>query len=531
MASQLIINVTKPEIRVALMENDRVAELYIERPNSRGLVGNIYKGKVVRVLPGMQASFVDIGLERAAFLYVTDFFEEYRDAFSQKEVEEERRHKRGQPQRQKIQDLLKEGQEVLVQVAKDPIGTKGARLTSHISLPGRHLVYMPTVNHIGVSRKIESEKERRRLRQFVGQCASGNGGFIVRTAAGGQSDEKLQADIQYLERLWQKTLGRHQGMKAPAMLHQDLGLVQRAVRDFFIDDVEMMVVDDRTAYRSIKQFIGQFLPKGNYNVEFYRGRIPIFEYYKIDPQIEKALAKKVWLKSGGYLVVDQTEALTSIDVNTGRFVGSKNLEETILKTNLEAVKEIVAQLRLRNIGGLIILDFIDMDRKQNRAKVYRAFEDALADDKAKTNVLQISELGLVEMTRKRTRENLSRLLCETCANCEGKGFHRSRRTVSYEILRKLQYEVFHKKSHKNIEIVAHPAVVEVLKNEEFEAIVDMENRSGRSIVIRSQTSFHQEHYQINLTGFALSAPPEPTPTEAEEEVEGDEQEVEEDEQE
>jgi ribonuclease G len=507
-ASQLIINTTKPEIRVAIVENDRIAELYIERPNQRGLVGNIYKGKVVRVLPGMQASFVDIALERAAFLYVTDFFEEYRDAFSQKEVEEEKKTKRRGPQRQQIQDLLKEGQEVLVQVAKDPIGTKGARLTSHVSLPGRHLVYMPTVDHIGVSRKIESEKERRRLRDFVAATASGTGGFIIRTAAAGQTDEKLAADIHYLENLWQKTLGRHQGMKAPSMLHQDLGLIQRAVRDFFIDDVEKIVVDDRAAFRSIKQFIGQFLPKGDYNVEAYKGRVPIFEHYKIEAQIEKALSKKVWLKSGGYLVVDQTEALTSIDVNTGRFVGSKNLEETILKTNLEAVKEIVAQLRLRNIGGLIILDFIDMDKKQNRQKVYRALEDALADDKAKTNVLQISELGLVEMTRKRTRENLSRMLCETCVNCEGKGFHKSRRTMAYEILRKLEYEVFHKKSHKNIEIVAHPSVVEVLKNEEFQMIVDMENQSGRSIVIRSQTGLHQEHYQINLTGFALNTPAE-----------------------
>jgi ribonuclease G len=505
------MNATKQETRVAVIENDRLAELYLERPKQRGIVGNIYKGKVVRVLPGMQAAFVDIGLERAAFLYVTDFFEEYRDAFSQQEVEEEKRHSRkrgGGGTRPKIQDLLKEGQDVLVQVAKDPIGTKGARLTSHVSLPGRHLVYMPTVNHIGVSRKIDDERERRRLREFVENTAQEDGGYIVRTAAAGQSDEKLEADIRYLERLWLKILGRNQGMKSPVALHQDLGLIQRSVRDLFTDDVDQIIVDDKETYRSIKQFVGQFLPKGNYKIELYKGKEPIFQHHKIEPQISKALAKKVWLKSGGYLIIDQTEALTSIDVNTGRFVGSKNLEETIFKTNLEAVKEIVAQLRLRNIGGLIILDIIDMDRKQNRQKVYRALEEALANDKAKTNVLQISELGLVEMTRKRTRESLIRTFCEHCANCEGKGYHRSARTVAYEILQQLTFEVNHKKSHKNIEIVAHTNVADVLKNEEFETLVDLENSSGRSIVIRTNASFHPENYQIKLTGHALDSPEE-----------------------
>lgn len=503
MGSRLLINATKQETRIAVVEGDRLAELYIERKAERGIVGNIYKGKVVRVLPGMQASFVDIGLERAAFLYVTDFFEEYRDAFKSEEVEEEKKKTRRRPKMQ-IQDLVKEGQEVLVQVSKDPMGTKGARLTSHVSLPGRHVVYMPSVDHIGVSRKIESEAERRRLKEFVEKIHVGPGGFIVRTAAGGQPDDKLQADIQYLERLWKKILGRRQGMKAPTLVHQDLGLVQRSVRDFFTDDVDKLIVDDRVAHREIKQFVGQFLPKRKADIELYRGREPIFDALKIEPQIDRALGKKVWLKSGGYLIVDQTEALTSIDVNTGRFVGSKNLEETILKTNLEAVKEIVSQLRVRNIGGLIILDIIDMDRKANREKVYRTLEDALADDKAKTNVLQISELGLVEMTRKRTRENLVRQLCEPCAHCEGKGYHRSRRTIAYTILRKLVNEIDHKKSHKNIEIVCHPGVSEILKNEEFELLVEMENRSGRRIVVREQTTLHIEHYQIKLTGFALA---------------------------
>ncbi len=518
MGSKLVVNAMKQEVRVAVMENDRLAELYIERPNERGIVGNIYKGKVVRVLPGMQASFVDIGLERAAFLYVTDFFEEYQDAFSKNEVEEEKRKRRPAP-RAKIQDLLKEGQEVLVQVAKDPIGTKGARLTSHISLAGRNLVYMPTVNHIGVSRKIETEAERRRLKQLVESTQTGEGGFIVRTAAGGQSDEKIKADIQYLERLWKRVLGRRQGMKSPALIHQDLGLIQRTVRDFFTDDVERLIVDDKNAYREIKQFIGQFLPKGKYNVDLYKGKESIFDSYKIEPQIDRALSRKVWLKSGGYLIIDQTEALTAIDVNTGRFVGSKNLEETILKTNLEAVKEIVAQLRLRNIGGLIVLDLIDMERRSNREKVYRALEDALADDKAKTNVLQISELGIIEMTRKRTRENLGQTLCEPCANCEGKGFHRSRRTVSNTILRKLAYEIEHRKTHKNIEVVVHPHVAQILKTELMEELTDLENRSGRRIVVRDLASFHEERFEIRLTGYgdatpvAVNPPSEPPPIE------------------
>ncbi|HLG19973.1 MAG TPA: Rne/Rng family ribonuclease [Bdellovibrionota bacterium] len=503
MASRLVINSTPQETRVAVMEEDHLAELYTERPKERGIVGNIYKGKVVRVLPGMQASFVDIGLERAAFLYVTDFFDEYRDAFSKKEIEEEKR-RRGRGPRPQIQDLLKEGQDVLVQVAKDPMGTKGARLTSHISLAGRHLVYMPTVNHVGVSRKIETDAERRRLREIVDATQTTDGGFIIRTASAGQPDDKIEADVKYLERLWKKVLGRRQGMKAPAIIHQDLDLIQRVARDFFTEDVEKLIVDDKGAYREIMQFLGQFLSREKRNVELYHEREPIFDHFGIEPQIDRALGRKVWLKSGGSLIIDQTEALTSIDVNTGRFVGTKNLEETILKTNLEALKEIVAQLRLRNIGGLIILDFIDMEKRNNRERVYRALEDALADDKAKTNVLQISELGIVEMTRKRTRESLNRGLCEPCAHCDGKGFHRSRRTVAYTILRKLREEVQNKKSYKNIEIVCHSNVAGILKNEEMETLQELENRSGRRIVVRDQANYSEERFEIKRTGHALA---------------------------
>ena len=505
MSSRLVINAAEQEVRVALIENDRLAELYIERDRERGFVGNIYKGKVVRVLPGMQACFLDIGLERAAFLYVTDFFDEYRDAFTKEEIESQKR-KRKRNSKTRIQDLLKEGQEVLVQIAKDPMGTKGARLTSHVSLPGRHFVYMPTVDHIGVSRKIPSEAERKKLRKFVEETHKGSGGFIVRTAAAGQNREKLEADIRYLERLWNKILGRHQGMKAPSLLHRDLNLVQRTVRDMFTDDVDELIVDNKDTYREVKQFVGQFLPKGEYNIKTFKGKKPIYESHGIDALIQKALSRKVWLKSGGYLVIDQTEALTSIDVNTGKFVGSKNLEETIVQTNLEAVREIVAQLRLRNIGGLIILDFIDMDRKSSKNKVYRALEEALADDKAKTNVTHISELGLIEMTRKRTRESLTHLLCEPCENCEGKGFHPSRRTVAYEIIRKLTNEIENKQSHKNIEVVVHPNVSTILKNEEYETFINLENKSGRRIVIRTKANIHPESFQIRLTGHTMGEP-------------------------
>lgn len=497
--TKLIVNSTPQEVRVAILENDRLAELYIERENERGIVGNIYKGKVVRVLPGMQASFVDIGLERAAFLYVTDFFDEYGDAFNQREVEEEKRRTRNN-NNARIEDLVREGQEVLVQVAKDPIGTKGARLTSHISLPGRYLVYMPTVNHVGVSRKIETEAERRRLKDLVRDTKTLEGGFIIRTAASKQPDQNIIHDILYLEKLWKKIQSRKVGMKAPSLIHEDLPLVQRVVRDFLTEDVQEFIVDDKDAYRRIKQFITLQSPEDKDKILLYKDKKPIFDNYKIEERIDQAISRKVWLKSGGYLIIDQTEALTSIDVNTGRFVGSKNLEETILKTNLEAVDEIVAQLRLRNLGGLIILDTIDMSRRSNREKVYRRLERVLADDKAKTNVLQISELGLVEMTRKRTRESMVRVLCEPCAHCDGKGFHKSSKTIAYSILRKLGFEIEKRKTHENIEIVAHPLVANILKNSEYEFLVKLEQQTGRSIIIREQPNFNTEHFQINFTG-------------------------------
>jgi ribonuclease G len=504
MVTKLLLNVTPQEVRVAVIENDRLAELYSQRQKSRSIVGNIYMGKVSRVLPGMQAAFVDIGLERAAFLYVTDFFDEYGDAFKDAEYEEAKRKPRNS-KRPQIQDLLKEGQEVLVQIAKDPIGTKGARLTSHVSLPGRHLVYMPTVEHTGVSRKIDDDDERKRLRTLVSETQTMEGGFIVRTASAHQPASHIIADIESLERQWKKVLEKRKEVKAPAVVHEDLDLVLRSVRDFFTDDIEELIVDDQEAYRSIKNFATANLPKRGRKITMFEepGKT-LFKHYKIEQEIDKALSRKVWLKSGGYLIFDQTEALTAIDVNTGRFVGSKNLEETIIQNNLEAVKEIVAQLRLRNIGGLIILDFIDMEKRSNQNRVFAALEKELANDKAKTNVLKISELGLVEMTRKRTRENLAQQLCEPCANCDAKGFHRSARTVAYTILRKLTSEIKIDDPHQNFEVLIHPKVASILKNEEYDTIRKYEENTGRRVVIREQPTFHPENYQINATGHGAT---------------------------
>ncbi|MCB1198308.1 MAG: Rne/Rng family ribonuclease [Deltaproteobacteria bacterium] len=501
MSTKLLFNITSHENRIAILEKGRLSEIFIQNQKEKSYVGNIYKGKVTRVLPGMQAAFVDIGLERAAFLYVTEFFDEYGDSFHPREMaEEKKRRKRGKVQ---IQDLLKEGQEVIVQVAKDPIGTKGARLTSFVSLPGRHLVYMPTVAHTGVSRKIDDEDERKRLREIVQSTQKMEGGFIIRTASAKQPANNIVRDVEHLEFQWKKVMDSMEAIQAPAIIHHDLELILRAVRDFYTDDIDELIVDDKESYRKIKQFITQGLPKKRRNVVLHEGPETLFNTYDVDKQIDRALGRRVWLKSGGYLIFDHAEALTAVDVNTGRYVGkkSKSLEDTIVKTNLEAVSEICAQLRLRNIGGLIILDFIDMDLRSNRNKIFNALEKELEKDKNKTNILKMSDLGLIEMTRKRTRENLTQQLCQECEYCDGKGFHKSARTMAYTILRNVFYELnLDASSHHNLEIVAHHHVASILKNEEYQTFIDFEKTTGRRIVIREQGNFHPENYQINLTG-------------------------------
>jgi ribonuclease G len=715
MSNILVINASGQETRVALIEQGTIAEYYLERKNEKGIVGNIYKGRVVRVLPGMQAAFVDIGLDKAAFLYVGDivsdptfpgFSEEMdikagavegdsleaedlpepleeqpvppeppgqeaqaarppalplevasapappeapaqnvqnaqveqvvevatlsppavelapgepaqevveltsEDALEDDEDEEEeldeadaahaaaeeqlaqeeaqatgepiasrseevkaaeaparpaeagaravpadagarpaaregrrgrrrggRGRKRGgfegprpageQPKdrrsdgrafqgqerrgnsekrnggngkRAQIQDLLKEGDEVLVQVVKDPIGSKGARITCHISLPGRHLVFMPTVDHVGISRRIENEKERRRLRELVDKYRPQGTGFIVRTVAENEPSEKLTADIKFLLGLWNEVGKKRENLKAPALVHPDLDLVLRSIRDLFSDEVEKVVIDDRAEWERVRAFVEQAAPELKERIELYGGEEPIFDEYGIEQELIRAQNRKVWLKSGGYIIIDQTEALVAIDVNSGRYVGKKgagaSLEDTITKINCEAAKEIVYQLRLRNIGGIIIIDFIDMDKGANREKVFKTLQEALAADRAKTNVLKISDIGLVEMTRKRVRESVTRLTTETCPTCDGRGHVRSKVTMAYEIMREVQ-RAAGKHREDQLVVSCHPDVAKLLQGPEREAMRLLMMKLNKSVTVRPQPQYHIEQYDLH----------------------------------
>lgn len=506
MASELVINVTAQETRIALIENGTIAELYIERTREKGIVGNIYKGRVVRVLPGMQAAFVDIGLEKAAFLYVADVFdaiEEYETLLEEtkkddRDTDEHEASHHDYKVLHPIEDLLQEGQELLVQVSKEPIGTKGARITAHISLPGRHLVYMPTVDHIGISRRIEEEEERERLKEIVERHKPAGSGYIVRTASEGKTEEDLKSDIQYLATIWSEIVKKKEKAAAPWLIHADLDVVQKVVRDIVTDDVNRIVVDSRMDQDRILQFITTFMPKMKSSIELYDEEEPIFDNFGLEVEISRALGRKVWLKSGGYIIIEQTEALTAIDVNTGRFVGKHNLEDTILKTNLEAVKELAYQLRLRNIGGIIIIDFIDMEKEVNREKVYAALEEALKSDKSKTNILKISELGLVEMTRKRVRESIGRMMCEPCPYCEGRGYVKSKTTVCHEIFRELRREMLDIRGTKVL-LTVHPQVADLLYDEERRGLEELEKKFKKRVTVRAKPGFHQEQFEIVIS--------------------------------
>jgi ribonuclease G len=516
----LVINADGPETRVALIEGGQLAELYIERRRERGIVGNVYKGRVKRVLPGMQAAFVDIGVEKAAFLYVADLRgapEDWRSLFvDEDELQQKDDSKEEKAARNaRIEDLVKEGQEVLVQIAKGPIGTKGARSTSYVSLPGRNLVFMPTVNHIGISRRISSDKERKRLRGIIESMRPEGAGFIVRTVAEGVSERELRADMEFLIKLWNSILKKNVSAKAPALLYSDLDLLLRTVRDLFTAEVEKLIVDSKPEYDRLLRFVSAFMPEFSGKIELYEGRDPIFDGYGIEMEIDRALERKVLLKSGGSLIIDQGEALTAIDVNTGKFVGKRSLEETITKTNLEAAKEVAGQLRLRNIGGMIIVDFIDMDREQNREKVMHAFEEALRHDKAKANVTKISELGLVEMTRKRTRESLVRLLTEPCPYCEGKGYIKSKTTICAEILRQLRRDGNSFKEDRLV-VTAHPEIADLLVTVEQAYLEELEKRLQKRIVIEAKKHFHFEKFEIQGRGEESVRPhraPAPSRTE------------------
>lgn len=505
MGAELVINAASHETRIALIENGTIAELYIERSREKGIVGNIYKGRVVRVLPGMQAAFVDIGLEKAAFLYVADVFdaiEEYESLLDDGSKKEEDRNEEQDTSEHPefrplhpIEDLLQEGQELLVQISKEPLGTKGARITSHISLPGRHLVYMPTVDHIGISRRIEDETERERLREIIERLKQPGSGYIVRTVSEGKSEEDFEADMQYLTTLWNEIANRKDKAAVPSLVHSDLDVVQKVVRDIVTEQVDKIIVDSQPDYDRIVQFISTFASKMKYSIELYDEEEPIFDHYGLEVEISRALGRKVWLKSGGYIIIEQTEALSAVDVNTGRFVGKHNLEDTILKTNLEAVKEIAYQLRLRNIGGIIIIDFIDMEKEVNREKVYGALEEALKSDKSKTNILKISELGLVEMTRKRVRENISRMMCEPCSYCEGRGYIKSKITICHEIFRELRREMLDIRGAKAT-VTVNPQVADLLYDEERRGLEELEKRFKKRITVRAKPGFHQEQFEI-----------------------------------
>lgn len=507
MYKQIIINVANHETRVALLEDGNIGELFIERNDGSDIAGNIYKGRVQRVLPGMQAAFVDIGLKQAAFIYVDDVLgDNYRDLERMFQADEDEptedpaglevlRNTNPEPARRPIEELISEGQEMLVQVAKSPLGTKGARITSYISLPGRFLVLMPTSQHIGVSRKIEDAEERERLREIVASLRTDEIGYIVRTAGEGVQREKLLYEMGFLKNLWNSIQKKYEKASPASLLHQELSVSLRAVRDLLIQEAEKLIIDSREGYESILSFLDTFMPSLKDSVEYYEGSEPIFDAYNLEGDISRALKRKVWLKSGGYIVIEHTEALVAIDVNTGRYVGKHNLEETITKTNLEAVREIAYQIRLRDIGGIIIIDFIDMEKKSNQEKVFSALKDALKRDRSKTHVLPMSEMGLIQMTRKRIRKPLTQLLCEPCFYCDGEGYIISKKTICYSIYREvIRYS--QDMLGTKITIRANPEIAELLHDEENSLIVDLEKRVGKQIIVYPNPKFHLEAFDI-----------------------------------
>jgi len=508
MPNEIIVNASAGETRVAVLDRGVFEELHLERESGRSVGGMVVLGKVTRVLPGMQAAFVDIGLEKAAFLYVGDYFDDSKPADANGDDDEAPRARRGRGrngQRQappRIDTLLKEGQEIVVQVAKEPIGTKGARITSHLSIAGRHLVLTPWARRVGVSRRIDSDRERRRLREIVTRIKPPDLGFIVRTAGEGTREADLEADVKYLTSVWDDIQFRKEKATAPAVLFRELSLPLRVIRDFANSGTKKITIDDPTVFGKMQDFVSQFVADPKPLLENYRGTEPIFDHFGLESTIDDNLGRKVWLKSGGYLIVDQSEALTAIDVNTGRYVGKRDLEETVLKTNLEAVKEVVNQLRFRNIGGLIIIDLIDMESGANREKVYRALQEALRQDKSRTNILKISELGLVEMTRKRTRENLVQMLCEPCAYCEGRGYVLSSESVAYKVLREIRKDL-PRFSGRQIAITVNPRVAEVLLGPARQAHAQLAEELGREVEIRARPGLHQEQFEVS----ALDAGP------------------------
>lgn len=488
MQNEILINATSREVRVALVENGVLQELRIERASHRGIIGNIYKGKVSRVLPGMQAAFVDIGLTRTAFLHASDIYRA-----SGPESDGESSERRG------IRDLLNEGDVIPVQVMKDPIGTKGARLSTFISIPSRYLVLLPAGRTVAISSRIEEEEERERLKELVEQIVPSDidYGYIVRTAAEGANLDALRADMFFLNRLWDVVRQDMEEKLPGEIIHEDLLLAVRVIRDVVGSDFRHVLVDSEQAFTQLKQFAETFMPELASAIERYTGRRPILDLYGIEDEIEKALKRKVALKSGGYIIFDQTEAMTTIDVNTGAYVGHRNLEETIFRTNLEAAVMIARQLRLRNLGGIIIIDFIDMSEPGHRRQVLEALETALAEDHARTQIHVHSSLGLVEMTRKRTRESLEQIMCDVCPTCQGNGFVKTPETVCYEIFREIlrQHRQF---KFNELVVLAHQNVVELLLDEESSSLAELEELTGRPIRLQTETNCVEDRFNVVL---------------------------------
>ena len=485
MSESFLLNFTPQETRVSLLQNGVVQELHIERSSSHGLVSNVYLGRVVRVLPGMQSAFIDVGLERTAFLHVADIWEEHHGSGNGHEP-------------RPIERILTEGQSLMVQVVKDPLGTKGARLSTQISIAGRLLVYLPQEHHIGISQRIGVDAERELLRARIHALAGDEAdGFIVRTVAADASDAELRADIEYLRRLWNELRQRAPTAAAPTMLHEDLRLGQRVLRDLVTNETESIIIDSRENFQKLSAFAREYVPQVQPLLQHYTGERPLFDLHNVEDEIEKALSRRVDLKSGGYLIIDQTEAMTTIDVNTGGFVGVRSFDDTIFKTNLEAAQTIARQLRLRNLGGIIIADFIDMDSEEHRRAVLDELNRALQRDRTRVTVNGFTALGLIEMTRKRTRESLAHVLCEPCTTCGGRGEIKTAKTMCYEILRELLREA-RQFNAREFRLVASISVIDMLQDEESQALAMLSDFVGRTISLHAESSYTQEQFDIVL---------------------------------
>jgi len=532
MKREIIVNSSLIETRVGVIEDGTLVELLIDDSKNRSIAGNIYKGRVLKILPGMQAAFVDVGLAKDAFLYVRDIWQDMEDfehllamgeegedgategeapeegadqeeapgpldleEEAEAEAERPARPRRGRRPQASIEELIKEGQEVLVQVAREPLGTKGARITTRISLPGRFLVYMPTESHVGVSRKVESEAERARLKQLIEEINPQREGVIVRTAGMGKSQAEIEADLEFLRTLWRKIRARSDMAAAPSLVNRELDLTFRVFRDLFGHDVKRLVVDSPTEYERCLEFADSLFPDLKHHLYLYDEDEPIFKTCGMDKELEKALRRKVWLKSGGYLVIEETEALVSVDINTGKYVGKHDFDETILKTNLEAAREVARQVRLRDLGGIIIIDFIDMSRQEHRDQVMAELKEALKADRSPTNVSLLSELGLVEMTRKRVKQGLTKALSQTCEHCGGLGWVRSTSSLAHQAMRDVEWRMLRKRLPR-IKIRAHPAIIEYLREEEGEAIEQLQQTYGGEVTLAPEPSYTPGKYSV-----------------------------------